>query len=503
MGKKVRSFSSTPAKKPKKFATNTPIVNAKPVETKKNQNLNSRKPVGLFDSDDDYEDDEISSLDSGNEDVNKKKLKSMRKKIEDGDDSDEDDEDFKPVYEEVSEDDDWQNDDLDDEAFDLIKDQEDFDKTTDEHVILSDSEAGNMKIPKAKNDDSDEDEDFKPVYEELSEDDDWQNDDLDEEAFDLIKDQEEHEEKEKLAKLGDEEDDDGEDEDLEAEDNSDLDEEMEFGDDESEEEEHAKLDEKLAKLGDEEDDDGEDEDLEAEDNSELDEEMEFGDDESEEEEHAKLDGEEDLEDMDEDALEKHEAELKKLMADDPKFAEFLKAEETDLLDFGEKLDEEEEEEQRIPITEEMIKSACKVFEDKKATRVEIRKCVHFAVKAFVACVKSVSPNAPDSPYIVTSEKDFDRIVKMSFTYLSSAFLALLEPIEVKDEVLIDGVDMGYKLRQHEHDPMPTFKHWKQCHGVIKQFCHCLNIFLMEIPSDNILKACLRAVMDNANLFIQF
>ena len=125
-------------------------------------------------------------------------------------------------------------------------------------------------------------------------------------------------------------------------------------------------------------------------------------------EEQKLDGEED-EEMDADAARKHEAELKKLLEQDPEFAQFLQTEDTDLLEFGKSMEEEEEDEEvekdeRIPVTSEMVNAACKVFEDKNAQRGAVRKCVTFAVKAFIACVKRVSPNGPDSSYVVTTDQ---------------------------------------------------------------------------------------------------
>jgi len=335
-------------------------------------------------------------------------------------------------------------------------------------------------------DDSEDDEEYKPVYEEVSEDEDWATEDMDMEAFDLIKDQEEFEKQNKKDKKSPNKK-------VVEEDSEEEDEEYDSG----------------AEIEDEDDSEAEDEDdSEAEDEAEgddIDAELNMGADDSSEEE-QKLDGEED-EEMDKDAAKKHEAELKKLLEEDPDFAEFLKTEDTDLLDFGKTIEDDEEDEEtekddRIPVTLEMIKSACKVFEDKNAQRGAIRKCVTFAVKAFISCVKRVSPNGPDSSYVVMTDQIFDQVIRMAFSYLSSAFLALLEPIDDSKDKESDDEELPGSKTKKQKDSKPRFKYWKQSHVLVKQFCVSLNLFLMEIPSDNILNACLRAVMDNSNLFVQ-
>lgn len=89
---------------------------------------------------------------------------------------------------------------------------------------------------------------------------------------------------------------------------------------------------------------------------------------------------------------------------------------------------------------------------------------------------------------------------MAFSYLSSAFLALLEPID--DSKNDDEDEESTSKNKKSKESKPRFKYWKQSYVLVKQFCVSLNLFLMEIPSDNILNACLRAVMDNSNLFVQ-
>ncbi|KAE9549393.1 hypothetical protein FO519_007401 [Halicephalobus sp. NKZ332] len=324
---------------------------------------------------------------------------------------------------------------LSQELAELADEASEFELMKRYHEMINEEEDALEEQKKSKEVKNPKKEAPKPkVYEEVSEDDDWATEDMDMEAFDLIKDQEEHEKEDKKGK-------------------------------------------KKSK------------------------------------EEQRLDGE-DEEEMDKDVTRKHEAELKRVLEEDPEFAEFLKTEDTDLLDFGRQMEEEDEEEEegekdnRIPVTLEMIKEACKVFEDKNAQRGAIRKCVTFAVKAFIACMKRVSPNGPDSVYVVMTDQIFDQVIRMTFSYLSSAFLFLLEPIdESKKEKEEDNDDdsesesLPLKDKKSK-DSKPRFRYWKQCHVLVRQFCVSLNLFLMEIPSDNILNACLRAVIDNSNLFVQ-
>uniref|UniRef100_A0AC35GA63 Uncharacterized protein n=1 Tax=Panagrolaimus sp. PS1159 TaxID=55785 RepID=A0AC35GA63_9BILA len=197
------------------------------------------------------------------------------------------------------------------------------------------------------------DDDYKPVYEEQSEDDDWAAQDMDNEAIALMKENEEYEKKQKSN------------------------EKIEFDSDD-----------------DEEDDD------------EVDEDIPMDDDKDESEEEQKLDGEED--DDEELSAADHQAQLKKLIKEDPEFAKFIEEEDKDLLEFGDEEEEEElEAEKKTVISAEMVKAACKVFENPKSSKAELRQQARFAVKAFSACMVRVSPDVPPSNYILNQDKGIE------------------------------------------------------------------------------------------------
>uniref|UniRef100_A0A7E5A0B7 Protein SPT2 n=1 Tax=Panagrellus redivivus TaxID=6233 RepID=A0A7E5A0B7_PANRE len=337
--------------------------------------------------------------------------------------------------------------------------------------------------------DSEDDEDFKPAYEEVSEDDAWAEDDMAVEAVELLKESEEHEAKSKKTEKPKKK--------VPAVKNTAA---------------AAKAKKILAEIDsdEDEDDDAEDVDDDAED-IEFDEEDLFGDDSDAESEEQKLDGEEDLKDAEsgEDEEEddgNYQEELKKLLDADPEFKKYVETEEKDLLDFKEESDDEEPTgDGRIEVTLEMVEAAVKAFTDPKTSKKVMTQQVKFAVKAFCACLMRVADMAPASKYVVNEDKVFDNVVRMCYAYVAPVILTLLDPIpEVKKEEAEDTPKFDpTKKDKPERKAPPKYKNWREFSTIIKQFLHCLNLFLVEATSKEIMHCTLRAIVDNIGLYVHF
>uniref|UniRef100_A0A914YE79 Nucleolar complex protein 2 homolog n=1 Tax=Panagrolaimus superbus TaxID=310955 RepID=A0A914YE79_9BILA len=439
-------------------------------------------------------------------------------------DTESDDSDFNPSDVSEGEKIELSEDEINQELSELADEATEFEMMKQYEKMFNDEEAEKEKMKGTKknknvesesmevdnNDDGDEedDDDYKPVYEEQSEDDDWANQDMANEAIALMNDNEKYE-KAQISKKGAEEDDDDEEDDdykpvyeEQSEDddwaNQDMaNEAIALMNDNEQFEKKQKINGKMASDSEEEDEAEDDED----------EEMMLDDEDDDSEAEQKLDGEED--DDEELSAADHQAQLKKLIREDPDFAKFIEEEDKDLLEFGDEEEEEEvEAEKKTVITPEMVKAACKVFENPKSSKAELRQHARFAVKAFSACMVRVSPDVPPSNYVINQDKVFDSIIRMCYTHLAHVLLLILDPIgEVKKEEDVDD-DISELLKVNSKKKTATkgnirYKYWKEFNPLAKEYLRNLTLFLMEATSTSIMICTLRAIIDNAGIFTSF
>lgn len=105
---------------------------------------------------------------------------------------------------------------------------------------------------------------------------------------------------------------------------------------------------------------------------------------------------------------------------------------------------------------------------------------------------------------------FDRIIRMCYTHLAHVLLTILDPIEVKKEEktddnvseLFDGKKKKSHIK-HEIKGQIRYKYWKEFNLLVKEYLRSLNIFLMEVSSQSIMNATLRAIIDNIGLYVSF
>jgi nucleolar complex protein 2 len=181
-----------------------------------------------------------------------------------------------------------------------------------------------------------------------------------------------------------------------------------------------------------------------------------------------------------------------------------------LLDFGEAEEEEElEAEKKTVIIYDMIKSACKVFENPKSTKAELRQQARFAVKSFSACMVRVSPDVPPSNFVINEDSVFDNIIRMCYTHLPHVLLLILDPIgEVKKEEGEDDISELLKPQSKKKTTTTTkgnvrYKYWKEFSPLVKEYLRNLTLFLMEASSTSIMHCTLRTIVDTVGLFTSF
>uniref|UniRef100_A0A1I8BQ31 Nucleolar complex protein 2 homolog n=1 Tax=Meloidogyne hapla TaxID=6305 RepID=A0A1I8BQ31_MELHA len=129
-----------------------------------------------------------------------------------------------------------------------------------------------------------------------------------------------------------------------------------------------------------------------------------------------------------------------------------------------------------------------------------RYAVETSVKAFISCIARVgggySKLTKDGQldYVVYDEQIFDRVLRLCFQTMGRSLYRLLNP--VKGSIRSDQKSRKYKKCSH-------FKNWQRHRSLAKFYLEAVHIFLLELNSNQVIVAAIRAVADLADLFIHF
>nr|CAD2139393.1 unnamed protein product [Meloidogyne enterolobii] len=230
-------------------------------------------------------------------------------------------------------------------------------------------------------------------------------------------------------------------------------------------------------------------------------------------------------------------ELAEIAVRDPELYQFLKKEEADIFDEQDKNDRDEIEIEReddelsddeiskseehisesgdgqssvslkpdpetgrLILSDELVDFLESVLSDPDSVgKATFRYAVETSVKAFISCIARVGggysklTKEEKLDYVVYDEQIFDRVLRLCFQTMGRALYRLLNPVKksIKD-------DQKNKYKKCSH-----FKNWQRHKSLTKCYLEAVHIFLLELNSNQVIVAAIRAVADLVDLFIHF
>ncbi|CAK5069467.1 unnamed protein product [Meloidogyne enterolobii] len=155
---------------------------------------------------------------------------------------------------------------------------------------------------------------------------------------------------------------------------------------------------------------------------------------------------------------------------------------------------------RLILSDELVDFLESVLSDPDSVgKTTFRYAVETSVKAFISCIARVGggysklTKEEKLDYVVYDEQIFDRVLRLCFQTMGRALYRLLNPVK---KSIKDGQKNKYKKCSH-------FKNWQRHKSLAKCYLEAVHIFLLELNSNQVIVAAIRAVADLVDLFIHF
>uniref|UniRef100_A0A915MYG1 Nucleolar complex protein 2 homolog n=1 Tax=Meloidogyne javanica TaxID=6303 RepID=A0A915MYG1_MELJA len=155
---------------------------------------------------------------------------------------------------------------------------------------------------------------------------------------------------------------------------------------------------------------------------------------------------------------------------------------------------------RLIVSDEFVDFLESVLSDPESVgKPTFRYAVETSVKAFISCIARVGggysklTKEEKLDYVVYDEQIFDRVLRLCFQTMGRVLYRLLNPVKksIKD-------DQKNKYKKCSH-----FKNWQRHKSLAKCYLEAVHIFLLELNSNQVIVAAIRAVADLVDLFIHF